>query len=170
MQTNGVIIQGSSRSLGNTSRIVSYVRAKTSFDLIDLKTKNIGYYDYGQHNQNDDFLPLMRDITQRYEILVFATPVYWYTMSAQMKTFLDRISDCLKIEKDTGRKLRKKHMAVISSSEYDDVPPHFFEPFRLSAAYLGMNYLGDIHAWISDDEIPDAVQSTLNDFSQLIVQ
>ena len=31
-----------------------------------------------------------------------------------MKKFFDRISDCIKIEKETGRKLRGMEMAVLS--------------------------------------------------------
>ena len=170
MQTRGVIIQGSSRSQGNTSRIVSYICEKTAFDVIDLNTKNIGYFDYKHANQDDDFLPLMRTIVDNYQLIVLVTPVYWYTMSAQMKTFLDRISDCLKIEKHTGRKLRNKYLAAISSSEHNDVPQHFFEPFRLSAEYLGMHYLGDEHAWIESSSIPIGVREGLDRFIQHVIK
>ncbi|WP_298236812.1 hypothetical protein [uncultured Algibacter sp.] len=41
-----VIIQASSRSKGDTSKIVEYIKSKTDVDVIDLRTKNIGHYDY----------------------------------------------------------------------------------------------------------------------------
>ena len=41
-----VIIQASSRSHGDTSKIVNYISSLTGFDVIDLNTKNIKHYDY----------------------------------------------------------------------------------------------------------------------------
>lgn len=144
-----VIIQGSSRSDGNTATIVRYLQKELSADVIDLKSHVIGHYDYSHSNQDDDFLPLMRKIVT-YDLIIFATPVYWYAMSGMMKTFLDRITDCLKIEKETGRKLRGKSMAAISCGSEAEEIEGFFVPFRLSADYLGMRYLGDVHTWIDD--------------------
>ena len=72
----GVIIQASSRANGNTHRIVSFVKERTGFDSIDLSTKNIGHYDYEFKNSKDDFLPLIKKISEEYEVLIFATPVY----------------------------------------------------------------------------------------------
>jgi len=37
MSKKGVIIQGSSRSNGNTNKIVTFIKEKTGFDIIDLK-------------------------------------------------------------------------------------------------------------------------------------
>ena len=95
-QTSGVIIQGSSRSQGNTSKIVERLHSLTGFDIIDLKKKKIGYFDYTHSNADDDFIPLMKDTVARYDCIVFASPVYWYTMSAEMKTFFDRLTDLLR--------------------------------------------------------------------------
>ena len=99
----GVIILGSSSSTGNTYKAAAYFSQKSGFPIIDLKTKNIGQFDYEFNNSDDDFLPLIREIVDNYDILIFATPVYWYTMSGVMKKFFDRISDVLKIEKETGK-------------------------------------------------------------------
>ena len=120
MSSRGLIIQGSSRSDGNTHKIVSFLQAKTGFDLIDLTEFNIGPFDYEFKNSNDDFIPLIKKIVASYDTLVFATPVYWYAMSGTMKIFFDRISDCLKTEKETGRKLRGKRMAAICCSSDEE--------------------------------------------------
>ena len=56
------------------------------------------------------------------------------------------ISDLLTIEKDWGRKLRGKSLAVISNTEDDHTESWFEAPFLLSAEYLGMKYLGHVHA------------------------
>ena len=164
MSSRGLIIQGSSRSDGNTHKIVSFLQAKTGFDLIDLTEYNIGPFDYKFKNSNDDFIPLIKKIVASHDTLVFATPVYWYAMSGTMKIFFDRISDCLKTEKETGRKLRGKRMAAICCGSDKEEFEGFFVPFRLSAAYLGMNYLGDLHTWVEEDGIKPEVEIRLMNF------
>ena len=103
-------------------------------------------------NQNDDFLDLFTTIIDNYNTIIFATPVYWYSMSGILKVFFDRISDVLRVHKNTGRRLRGKNMAMISTSNHDDLKTGFSMPFVESADYLGMVYLGDIHTYIRDDK------------------
>jgi multimeric flavodoxin WrbA len=66
-------------------------------------------------------------------------------MSGIMKVFFDRFSDLVRIEKETGRKLRGKNMGVISNSHDSEIESTFYIPFQKSAAYLGMNYIGNNH-------------------------
>ena len=54
------------------------------------------------------FLPTIKELNSKYDTWIFVTPVYWYSMSGQMKIFLDRITDLLKWHKDEGRKIRGK--------------------------------------------------------------
>ena len=111
---NGIIIIGSSRSDGNTRKIVDQMaHFNNSLDIVDLNDKNIGYYDYSHANEEDDYIPLVERVLN-YDLIFFVTPVYWYSMSAIMKTFFDRITDLLTIRKDLGRKLRGKMMGSIS--------------------------------------------------------
>lgn len=63
------------------------------------------------NSRNDDYLNLMKQILEKYETLILATPVYWYSMSGIMKVFFDRLTDLLTIEKELGRKLRGKKIA-----------------------------------------------------------
>ena len=74
MSKNGIIIQGSSRSNGNTNKIVEYVCGKTDFDFIDLSGKTIGHFDYDFGNTDDDFLPIMRDISDKIDTIVRSVP------------------------------------------------------------------------------------------------
>ena len=167
-QPKNVIIFGSSRSNGDTRKMVDYLMESGDFDLINLNTKNIGYYDYEHKNQDDDFLPLMENIVEKYETIVFATPVYWYSMSAILKTFFDRITDLLQIRKETGRKLRSMNMAMLSCSMEDDRIETFDRVFIGSADYLGMKYLGDVHTWLKNGAIPPIVKSRLDEFLEKI--
>lgn len=164
----GIIILGSSNSHGETHKVASFVRELTNYTIIDLKQKNISEFDYEFKNRNDDFLPLTREIVENYELIIFATPVYWYTMSGIMKTFFDRISDCLMIEQETGRKLRGMGMAVISCGSDNILKQGFHMPFVESAKYLGMNYISDVHCWIEDQQIPEEVKIELRKFVKSI--
>ncbi len=164
MNTKGIILQGSSKSNGNTNKIALFVKERTGFDIIDLKSKNIGPFDYDFKNKSDDFLPTIKEIVENYDTLIFATPVYWYAMSGIMKNFMDRITDCIKVEKETGRKLRGKKMGMISCGSGSELKKGFTMPFIESANYLGMHYLGDIHTWIEDESISKQLQNDIHVF------
>ncbi|MGB0890765.1 MAG: flavodoxin family protein [Flavobacteriaceae bacterium] len=163
-----VIIQGSSKSFGNTHKVVNYLNKDKAFDVIDLKTKNIGPFDYDFAHANDDFLPLMENIISKYDTIIFATPVYWYSMSGTLKDFFDRMSDLLHYKKELGRQLRGKNMAMISNSGANDLKEGFTMPFIESANYLGMNYLGDTHAWIENNEITTEAKTLIDSFRELV--
>ncbi|WP_420552767.1 flavodoxin family protein [Tenacibaculum aiptasiae] len=161
-----VIIQGSSKSNGNTNTVINYLNKNSDFDIIDLKTKNIGAFEYDFSNANDDFIPLMETIIEKYDTIIFATPVYWYSMSGTLKHFFDRLSDLLHYKKELGRQLRGKNMAMISNSGANDLKDGFTMPFIESANYLGMNYIGDTHAWFTEDgkEINTDAKAKIDDF------
>ena len=156
-----IIIQGSSRKDGDIGKVVADLIRLSKWDLIDLNDYNFSYYDYEHLNKDDDFIGLMKKLLSDYDIFVLATPVYWYSMSGIMKVFFDRITDLLTIEKDLGRKLRGKHMAVISCSYGNNLGDQFWIPFKKSAEYLGMNYVTDLHiisTKISSHKISQFVQ------------
>jgi len=167
MKNKTVIILGSSRSDGNTRKVIeTLVSLKTDIDILDLSDYNIGYYDYSFENKNDDFFELYKRVIT-YDTIIFATPIYWYTMSAQLKTFLDRISDVLYGDKkEYGRKLRGKNMALISCSSDATRIKKFTRPFKETANYLGMNYKGYLHGWVeSDNSIHKNLQKEIQLFA-----
>lgn len=140
---------GSSRSKGATKEAIDLVFPGSLCQKRDLNDYEISYFDYEHKNKDDDFLPLIKEVLE-HDTLVLATPVYWYTMSAQMKTFLDRISDLLIFHKDLGRQLRGKELAVITS--YQNPQLEGFEcPFYQTAEYLGMTYKGCLYFYSGSD-------------------
>jgi len=160
-----VIIQGSSRSNGNTNKIIKHILSTNKYDVIDLYDKKINHFDYDFNNE-DDFLPLMKNVIEKYDTIIFATPVYWYAMSGILKVFFDRISDLLYVEKDLGRKLRGKNMAMISCGSGPELKDEFSMPFIESANYLGMKYLGNVHTWLENDtKITQEVKTNIHNFT-----
>ncbi len=147
-----VIIVGSSRNDGDTANLTKQLIEKSQWDLINLNDYEFSYFDYEHKNRNDDYLNLMRKIVEKYETLIFLTPVYWYSMSGIMKVFFDRFTDLLTIEKELGRKLRGKKMAVMSCSVGENLGENFWLPFSETAKYLGMEYIGNSHTITGEDK------------------
>lgn len=145
--------------------MVRLLQAETGFEVIDLKSLDIGHYDYDHSNRGDDFLPLMRRIVREFDLVIFATPIYWYSMSGIMKAFLDRITDCLKIEKETGRQLRGMSMGLLICGSEPEETPGFEYPFRESAGYLGMEYIGGVHTWQEGTEVPEEAAEKIKAFA-----
>jgi multimeric flavodoxin WrbA len=152
----------SASSEGNTKLICDYISQEFDFPLLDFNDFHIDYYSYTKDVNRDDFIGLVQQILE-YDTIVFVTPVYWYSMSAQLKTFFDRITDLLKHRKDLGRQLRTKNMKVICCSSDQTEYPEFWRPFQRSADYLGMQYQGEAHTWTIDNaSIPEIVKTRLN--------
>ena len=132
--------------------------------MIDLSQKEINHFDYEFKNKNDDFNSLFKHIAKEYEVILFATPIYWYTMSGILKVFLDRISDFLFQEKEFGRLLRGKKMGVVSCGSDMEVFEGFEMPIKQSAKYLGMDYLGHLHTWMDNDKVPENVNNLIEEY------
>jgi multimeric flavodoxin WrbA len=146
------IILGTSRPRGNTRLLVDTV-FPAGVALVDLSERNVSAYDYEHRNSGDDFLPIITQLLAS-STLILATPVYWYTMSAQLKTFVDRTSDLLHLRKDLGLELRGKAIAVLASGIEECLPEGFEQPFSLTCNYLGMRYLGAAYGRFERDGVP----------------
>lgn len=158
-----LIILGSSRGDGNTRKLVESIFHEKEMDLIDLTQYNINYYTYDYRHADDDFLSLAEKMLQ-YDKIVFATPVYWYAMSATLKTFFDRMTDLITIHKELGRALKGKTMYLISCGSDEDLPEGFEIPFHASATYLDMQYGGNLHGWLEQGEVALEVREKISSF------
>jgi multimeric flavodoxin WrbA len=140
----------SSRSNGNTAALARAAFPGDRTRFVDTGARRIGYYSYTNAHATDDFIGLVEEAIT-HPLWVIATPLYWYTMSAQAKTLLDRFSDLLDARKDLGRKLRGIRLAILCVGADAEAPGHFAQPFELTAQYLGMPFLGFHYAQLSED-------------------
>lgn len=146
--TSRVILYASSRSAGNTAVIARYLSEKIQAPVVDISTRSMAPFSYeNDYPANDAYISTLEGILP-YDEWIFLTPIYWYTMSAQMKIFLDRFSDILRYRKDLQPRLSGKRLWVFCCGSDGDPVPHFFTPFRLSAEYLDMDYKGELHTWV----------------------
>ena len=135
------ILIASSRSAGNTRMLTELAFPQDSVVYEDLAALKIGYYSYTYENEGDDFYALVQRLLA-HDTWVLATPLYWYSMSAQAKTFIDRLSDMLSLHKTEGRRLRGKSLAVLCAGTDPGLPEGFDTPVQLTCSYFGMHFKG----------------------------
>lgn len=138
-----IVINGSARSENNTAKLVRHLLGE-KVEIIELCEQHVSHYNYdGRYSDNDNFQEIVDRMIVS-EIIVLATPVYWYTMSGHMKAFLDRWTDLVTTHKSKGRALKGKKIAVIAQSTSEAMPEGFEIPFRLTAEYMDMEYVGGV--------------------------
>lgn len=101
MAKNVLILSASPRRQGNSDilcdRFLEGARESGhAVEKIFLRDYKIGYctgcgycFDAHECSQKDDMAPLLEKMVGA-DVIVFATPVYFYSMDAQMKCFIDR--------------------------------------------------------------------------------
>lgn len=138
-----IIVMGSSNSHGKTYEAVQLFQDKYCHcDFLDLADYSFSDFDYKNKNHKDDFLPLINKILN-YELIILATPIYWYSMSSIMKRFVDRLTDLLHFDQQLLFLLKLKQIAVITSyGTYPDGREGFEEQFIKITNYLNIKYLG----------------------------
>lgn len=168
-KNKAIVIFASSNEDGNTAKLLKSLDNLLDLEIIKLNDYNIGFFDYKLKHKADDHLPLVRKILE-YDKVIFACPVYWYTMPAQMKVFFDRFSDILVIEKDVGRQLRGKKAYILSTGADTKPKRSFEEVFRNSFKYLGMKYQSMLYAACPETYIEADNISNIKAFSDEFIR
>lgn len=129
MAKNILVLNGSPRANGNTEALADALIAGAqaaghSADKVNIRSMDIkpciGCYQCvaGKGDpcvQKDD----MKDIYTRLEaadVIVFASPLYWWQVTAQMKTVIDRI---FAVAASKGMKMPQKDVALIIAAQAD---------------------------------------------------
>lgn len=164
-----IAIFGSARRDGNTGKLIDSIADILEIEVIDLDKKNISPFDYEHKNMDDDFISTMDKVLE-YDKIIFVSPVYWFAMSAQMKIFIDRMSDFLSVDdlKEKGRMLRGKTAYVVCTSISLEADESFVASFKNTFEYLGMKYGGCIHADCNDGYIASKYQDDIDTFVTIV--
>jgi multimeric flavodoxin WrbA len=145
MSSKTLIILASNRRDSNTEKFIKEIYGDNPYQLINLLDHHLQPYSYsGQYSTDDGFMSIVNAM-QEYDDYVFATPVYWYSMSGLMKNFLDRLTDLTAEHKEIGKSLKGKSVSVIAAGSDPDLPHGFEVPFKLTAAYFSMVFKGIVY-------------------------
>lgn len=135
------VVTGSARGDGNTNAAVQHLSQQlgTRPTVTDLSSLTITPFEYGRYNDRDDFRAVIGMMLAS-EHVVFATPVYWYSMASPMKVFFDRLTDLLLDpgDRNIGRALAGRSVWLLATGTDEDMPAGFQEPFVRTAEYFGM--------------------------------
>ncbi len=129
--TKILIFNGSPRKKGNTSVLIEECirgikesgKDAEVFFLHNMKIKPCQFCDWCIKNnalncvQKDDMNELYAKLIDS-DAIIFASPIFWYTVSAQMKLFMDRL---YALHGKDGYALRNKKVASILVYGDDDV-------------------------------------------------
>jgi multimeric flavodoxin WrbA len=175
MSENILILNGSPRKKGNTAylieRLIEGIRENhpaAAVEVVNLHTSKIGpcracdaCRKEGREGQfcafQDDMAPLYGKVLQA-DSIVFASPIYWFTVSAQMKLFIDRLYG-LWLEKNHS--LENKEIAALLV--YGDADPYIsgavnaIRMFEDACRYCKAKFVGVAYGTAND--IGDALKS-----------
>ncbi|KMJ57161.1 NAD(P)H-dependent oxidoreductase [Bacillus sp. LL01] len=143
------VIYGSTRDLGNTELLAEHVIKGLNVRKIFLKDYEIEDIEDRRHEPGG-FLDVEDDYNQLVEImldcdvLIFATPIYWYGMSGIMKTFIDRWSQVMRDEKyphfkdEMSRK--SAYILAVGGDDPQTKGVPLVEQFKYICRFIGLEF------------------------------
>lgn len=167
MNQSTIILLASARKKSDTLEVVEKIFPAKNIPCIDLLDEKISPYNYAhEYPEGDTFYSLVQRCIE-YENIIFATPVYWYSMSGISKIFFDRLTDIVTVEKSLGRKLAGKKMALIAVGTDSEIPTGFEIPFLSTAGYFNMHFLGSIYCCTKNNGKIDLSPEKINEFLKI---
>ena len=161
---NIVIVKGSPRREGNTATLAEQVAAGAqaagatveSFYLHGLDINPCDACDacqsapYGGCIVEDD-MQLLYPKLEDADALVIASPVYWFTVSAQTKLFMDR---CYALRDEDGWSFRGKKIGIVmvygDSDPFNSGAVNAFRTFQDGFGYVGAEIAGFVYGSASN--------------------
>lgn len=146
-----LVINSSMNRDGLTVSMVKELLQGRDFDLLHLNDYQIDQLN--QESGRDQLTELMATM-QDYEIILFATPIYWFDMTGSMKLFLERVAE----ENDWQNPSYPNHKAAILAQGYapgDKVLKFVEHIISQVAGRLGMDYLGMVSKPEDYDDLRD---------------
>ncbi|WP_368652502.1 flavodoxin family protein [Ornithinibacillus sp. 4-3] len=143
------VIYGGNRPNGNTESLTKLATLHLEVEEIYLSEYHIEPIIDKRHDPEgfsdiDDDYNTVIDKVLAHDILIFSTPIYWYTMTGIMKNFIDRWSHMMRDENRPTFKeeIAKKHTYVIAvggDSPYIKGLP-MIQQFKHIFDFMGMTF------------------------------
>lgn len=157
------VLYGGNRPNGNTETLTKKVIQGLTVEEIYLKDHLIEPIVDKRHTKegfpeiDDDYNSIIDRILQ-HDILIFSTPIYWYSMTGTMKNFVDRWSQTLRDSKypDFKKQMSQKRAYVIAvggDNPYMKGLP-MIQQFQHIFDFIGISFDGYI---IGEGNKPDEI-------------
>jgi len=147
------VIYGSSRPNSNTELLTEQIIKGLDVEKIYLKDFNIKpiidmrHAEEGFQDRHDDYNSIIDRILP-HDTLIFATPIYWYSMSGLMKNLIDRWSQTLKDQAYPDFKKQMARKVAYVAAVGDDEPYMkglpLIQSFKYIFDFMGMGFGGYI--------------------------
>lgn len=148
-----VVLYGSSRTTSNTELLTKKAIAGLDAKEIYLRDFTVKPIVDGRHTEHgfdevdDDYDTIIKQVEQSY-IILFSTPIYWYSMSGLMKNFIDRWSQTLRDPKfpDFKKNMsgKKAYVLAVGGDEPHMKGLAMIDQFRWIFQFVGMSFAGYI--------------------------
>lgn len=145
-----LVLQGSSREEGNTELLTRLVLEGVPHTSIRLREKNIRAICDQRHDPDgfaavDDDYDEVIEAVLAHDVILFATPIYWYGMSGHMKNFVDRWSQTLRDKRYSFKQAMAGKQAYVIAVGGDEprlkgLP--LIQQFQYIFGFVGMTYAG----------------------------
>ena len=159
-----VIVKGSPRKNGNSAMLADQVAAGAraagaqveSFTLHEMEIHPCDACDACQGEPYrgcvvDDDMQLLYPKVREADALVIATPIYWFTVSAQTKLFMDR---CYSLVDAEGWVVRGKKIGIVltyaASDPYNSGAVNAIRTFQDGFRYAGAEIAGLVYGSAGD--------------------
>lgn len=147
---NILLLNGSSRENGNTEQLTNILLQDVAHTHVNLRDFLIQPIEDKRHTPGgftevaDDYEKLIQ-LVRQHDILIFATPIYWYGMSGQMKLFVDRWSQSLRDPRFSFKEEMKAKKAFVVLCGGDE--PYvkglpLLQQFQYIFQFFGTEWLG----------------------------
>lgn len=174
--SNILIINGSPRKKGNTSFL-----SKTLVDTLLYKNYSSEVIRISELKINPcidcrackkgslicvikDDMQYIYDKMEAAGTIIFATPIYWFGPTAQMKNAIDRLRPFYGNKKLTG----KKTAIILAAGSGPDDCDLTLEMFRRISLTLGLNFKGNVMAGVYDAGDAKTQPQLINEISHLV--
>lgn len=147
---NIVVLYGGTRDGGNTELLTETVIGDLSVNRIFLKDYQMNHIIDQRHdkkgfdNVEDDYDSVVSKMIDA-DVLIFATPIYWYGMSSVMKTFIDRWSQTARDDKFPNFKETMANKHVYLTAVGGDEPRikglPLVQQFKYICEFMNLNFI-----------------------------
>ncbi|WP_412989658.1 flavodoxin family protein [Pediococcus siamensis] len=141
-----LLISASSRQHSNSQALAHLVLQNIAYKEIELRKVRIEKItDHREDNQwtasTDAFYQLMKRV-EAADLLVLATPVYWYGASATLMAFIERWSELLATQPDFRTRMAGKNLilVVVGGDHPKTKSLHIVTQFREIANFLSLRF------------------------------